>query len=59
MMLRLISFVALLVRAENSGSAFMNSSAWVFDGRVFTLFKFRSMRADAELVGRPQWLGPE
>jgi sugar transferase (PEP-CTERM system associated) len=26
-----------------------------YGGRVFTLFKFRSMRVDAEVDGRPQW----
>lgn len=26
-------------------------------GRVFTIFKFRSMRTDAERDGRPQWAG--
>jgi lipopolysaccharide/colanic/teichoic acid biosynthesis glycosyltransferase len=28
------------------------------DGRVFTLYKFRSMRVDAESTGAPRWASP-
>jgi exopolysaccharide biosynthesis polyprenyl glycosylphosphotransferase len=50
----LIGIVALAVRLESSGGAFYAQERVGRDGRRFTMYKFRSMRADAEQDG-PVW----
>ena len=46
---------ALLIAAESRGPVLYFQKRVGQRGRVFTIFKFRSMRTDAELDGRPRW----
>jgi len=50
----LILLTALLVRLESAGPVLYRQERVGENGRIFTLFKFRSMRADAE-TGTPIW----
>lgn len=50
----LIGIVALAVRLESPGGTFYAQERVGRDGRRFTMYKFRSMRADAEQDG-PVW----
>ncbi len=45
---------ALLIRIESPGSVFYCQERMGLDGRAFQIFKFRSMRQDAEAAG-PGW----
>jgi lipopolysaccharide/colanic/teichoic acid biosynthesis glycosyltransferase len=45
---------ALLIRVESPGTVFYRQERVGLNGRTFTLWKFRSMRADAERLG-PAW----
>lgn len=47
--------VALLIRLDSPGPIFFAQERVGQDGKVFTLYKFRSMRTDAEANGRPVW----
>jgi sugar transferase (PEP-CTERM system associated) len=49
--------VAALIRLESPGPIFFKQERVGQDGKVFTLFKFRSMRTDAEKDGHPVWAG--
>jgi sugar transferase (PEP-CTERM system associated) len=46
---------ALLVRLESPGPVLYRQKRMGLHGEVFTLFKFRSMRVDAEASGNPRW----
>jgi sugar transferase (PEP-CTERM system associated) len=46
---------ALAVRLESEGPALYRQERVGENGRTFTLFKFRSMRQDAEQGGKPIW----
>ncbi|WP_431282812.1 exopolysaccharide biosynthesis polyprenyl glycosylphosphotransferase [Humitalea sp. 24SJ18S-53] len=46
---------ALAIRFDNPGPVFYRQERCGKDGRVFTLFKFRSMTVDAECGGVPVW----
>jgi len=46
---------ALIVRLDSPGSALFSQERVGRDGRRFTLYKFRSMRADAEKNTGPVW----
>ncbi|MDB5445444.1 MAG: Sugar transferase, system associated/exopolysaccharide glycosylphosphotransferase [Phenylobacterium sp.] len=48
-------FVALAIRLESPGPVFYRQERVGLNGRVFRLWKFRSMRADAERDGVPRW----
>jgi len=48
---------ALAIRIEDGGPVFYRQERVGQGGRVFTIFKFRSMRNDAERDGRPRWAG--
>jgi exopolysaccharide biosynthesis polyprenyl glycosylphosphotransferase len=50
----LMAVTALLVRIESPGPVLYRQARVGENGRVFTLFKFRSMRVDAE-SGTPIW----
>ncbi len=52
--LPLMLLVALVVRLDSPGPVFYRQERVGLHGRPFTLFKFRSMRVDAELKG-PTW----
>jgi exopolysaccharide biosynthesis polyprenyl glycosylphosphotransferase len=51
----LFPIVALLIKLDSRGPVFYRPERVGLNGRVFTLFKFRSMRADAEAGGQPRW----
>lgn len=51
----LMAVVAILIKWESPGPALYRQQRVGLHGRPFTLYKFRSMRADAEAGGVPQW----
>ena len=53
--LPLLLVTACLIKLETPGTVFYRQERVGMHGRVFTIFKFRSMRADAERDGSPQW----
>ncbi|HWP34655.1 MAG TPA: TIGR03013 family XrtA/PEP-CTERM system glycosyltransferase [Thermodesulfobacteriota bacterium] len=53
----LFALIALLIRCDSPGPVFLRQERVGQWGRIFTLYKFRSMRADAEADGRPVWAG--
>lgn len=52
----LMILIALLIRVDNPGPAIYRQTRVGEGKKVFTLYKFRSMRTDAESQG-PQWTG--
>jgi exopolysaccharide biosynthesis polyprenyl glycosylphosphotransferase len=53
--LPLMLLTALAVRLDSPGPVFYRQKRTGLNGGDFTLFKFRSMRVDAEAAGRPVW----
>jgi lipopolysaccharide/colanic/teichoic acid biosynthesis glycosyltransferase len=53
--LPLMLLVAAAIRIDSRGPIFYGQARVGRDGRVFTIFKFRSMTADAEAPGAPVW----
>lgn len=53
--LPLMVFTALLIKLDSRGPVFYRQERVGLHGKTFTLFKFRSMRVDAEDGGRPRW----
>ena len=53
--LPLLAVTACLIKIESPGPIFYRQARVGLHGRVFTILKFRSMRADAETDGRPRW----
>jgi exopolysaccharide biosynthesis polyprenyl glycosylphosphotransferase len=53
--LPLMLLTALAIRLDSPGPVFYRQERVGKDGRVFTLYKFRSMRVDAEAGGAPRW----
>jgi lipopolysaccharide/colanic/teichoic acid biosynthesis glycosyltransferase len=51
----LIVLLILLIRVSSRGAAIFAQSRVGMRGRVFTLYKLRSMRMDAELITGPKW----
>jgi len=49
-----MAVIAALVKLESRGPAFYSQNRVGKNGKVFRIWKFRSMRADAEAAG-PQW----
>ncbi len=45
----------LLVSIESKGPVFYSQERVGFNGRTFRVVKFRSMRSDAEVDGKPRW----
>jgi sugar transferase (PEP-CTERM system associated) len=53
--LPLLVVTAGLIKLESTGPILYRQERVGLRGEVFTIFKFRSMRADAERDGNPQW----
>ncbi len=53
--LPLMASIAVLVRLESKGSVFFRQDRVGLDGRVFSMYKFRSMRMNAEDEAGPVW----
>ncbi len=51
----LMMLTALAIRLDSKGPILYSQERVGETGRVFTVYKFRSMRADAEQAGRPVW----
>jgi len=52
-----MALTALLIRLESNGPILYRQERIGQHGRPFTIFKFRSMRTDAESDGKPKWAG--
>jgi lipopolysaccharide/colanic/teichoic acid biosynthesis glycosyltransferase len=57
LVLPILALTAIAIRLESRGPVFYRQERVGLDGRVFTLFKFRSMTVDAEKDG-PCWAVP-
>jgi sugar transferase (PEP-CTERM system associated) len=55
LVLPLCMFVALAIKLESPGPIFYRQERVGLNGKVFRVWKFRSMRTDAERDGVPQW----
>ena len=53
--LPIMLMAAVAVRMEDRGPVFYSQERVGKDGKIFRVHKFRSMRADAEKGGKPQW----
>jgi len=53
--LPLIAVTAIAIRLDSTGPVLYRQIRTGLNGRPFTLFKFRSMRPDAEAGGKPIW----
>ena len=51
--------IAATVRLSTPGPALLRQERMGLDGRRFSLFKFRTMRADAEVATGPVWARPD
>lgn len=49
----LLFLICLAIRLEDGGAAIFKQERIGYRGKPFTLYKFRSMRLDAELEGKP------
>ena len=55
MTLPLMLITALLIKLDSPGPLLYRQERTGLHGKPFTLLKFRSMTADAEAAGKPQW----
>ena len=53
--LPLLLLVAIAIKLDSPGPIFYGQERIGLGGRRFTVYKFRSMRVDAEASGTPQW----
>ncbi len=53
--LPVMAVTAILIKLESEGPVFYKQQRVGKNGTVFTLYKFRSMQADAEADGKPVW----
>ncbi len=51
----LMLFIALMIKLDSKGPVIYSQKRLGYKGRPFTIYKFRSMRADAEKEGRAVW----
>jgi exopolysaccharide biosynthesis polyprenyl glycosylphosphotransferase len=57
--LPLLPLIALLIKLDSHGPVFHRQERVGKDGKLFTLWKFRSMHQDAEKESGPVWSGPQ
>ena len=50
-----LPIIALLIYLDSSGSIFYSQERVGFRGKTFRIYKFRTMRSDAEAQGRAMW----
>jgi sugar transferase (PEP-CTERM system associated) len=55
--LPLFPFITLAIRLDSKGSVFYSQPRVGKNGRLFQVWKFRTMRHDAEAPNSPQWAG--
>jgi len=53
--LPLLGLVALAIKLDSRGPVLYRQERVGRGGRIFTVYKFRSMRVDAESGGKPEW----
>jgi sugar transferase (PEP-CTERM system associated) len=53
--LPILAIAAVVIRLDSAGPVFYMQERVGRNGRTFNLYKLRSMRADAEKAGAPQW----
>ncbi len=53
--LPIAAVVALIVRLDSRGPVMFRQERVGYKGKPFMMFKFRTMRIDAEAIGGPQW----
>lgn len=58
-MLPLLPIIALLIKLDSRGPIFFRQERVGQNGKIFTLWKFRSMRTDAEKDTGPVWASPQ
>jgi len=58
-LLPMTPFIALVVKFDSPGPLFYRQERIGEDGKPFTIYKFRSMRSDAEMETGPVWAGKE
>jgi sugar transferase (PEP-CTERM system associated) len=57
--LPLVPIIALLIKLDSKGPVFHRQERVGQDGKIFTVWKFRSMHEDAERDTGPVWSGPK
>jgi exopolysaccharide biosynthesis polyprenyl glycosylphosphotransferase len=53
--LPVMALTAIAIRLDSKGPVFYRQTRVGLNGQPFTLLKFRSMRVDAEVGGKPRW----
>jgi sugar transferase (PEP-CTERM system associated) len=56
--LPILAAIALMIKIDSRGPVFYRQKRVGKDGKIFWLYKFRSMRQDAEAGSGPQWAVP-
>ena len=54
-----MGLIALLIKVTSPGPVFYDQERMGFDGRIFRVLKFRSMKVDAERETGPVWAKPD
>jgi len=54
----LLLLIALVVKLTSPGPVLLRQERMGLDGRAFSMLKFRTMRADAEVDSGPVWASP-
>ncbi len=55
LLLPFFMFVAIVIKIDSSGTVFYSQQRCGKDGRIFSVFKFRSMVQNAEKISGPVW----
>ncbi len=59
LILPFLPIIALLIKLTSPGPVFYRQQRVGKNGSVFTCYKFRTMRQDAEAAGTPKWAGDD